>query len=104
MNEDKPKVQELEVIKNDVEINITLNSFMYHRLTRLLTTGIAFKDLEEFGQIVDKIKKGESTNDAIAYHTETILILMNALEDAAKAQGKTKMAKISLETGKEVVE
>lgn len=99
---DKANVQELEVIKDNVEITITFNSFLHHRLNRLLTGVIPFKSMEEFGQVVDAIKKGEASNNPLAYHTETILLLMGAIEESARANGKTRMARIDTLTGKEV--
>ena len=92
----------MEIIKDNVQITITFNSFMHHRLNRLLTGALPFKSMEEFGQVVDAIKKGEASNNNLAYHTETILLLMGAIEESARANNQTRMAKIDITTGKEV--
>ena len=102
MSENQTNIQEMEVIKDNVQITITFNSFLHHRLNRLLTGALNFKDMEEFGKVVDAIKKGDTSTHNLAYHTETILLLMGAIEESAQANGHTRLAKIDITTGKEI--
>jgi len=101
---EQPKVQELQIMKENGELKLTIPTIMYHRLNQLLLHGIPYKDMEELGKVIDLIKKGDTSNHPLAYHTETLLIMINYMEIAAREQSLIGVAKINLETGKEIIE
>jgi len=103
MSDEKPKIQEMQVLKDHVDVKLTIPSFMYHRLNQLLLHGIPYKDMEELGKVLEMVKTGNTSEHALAYHTETLILMINYIEVAAKEQDLIAIARIDLETGKEIL-
>jgi len=95
-------IKEIEVLKDNTEVTVKMNTFLYHRLHKMITNYLPFKDLEELGKVVEIIKSNKPHPDQLSYHTETILLIMNLIEEAAKEQGLTRRAKVDMDTGEEV--
>lgn len=88
MDQDKKQVQGIEL---GAIIDLKINGGMYSRLQDLLLHYSQQKPLEEFTKILQAVKNKEST-DTYSYHLETLLVLINGIEEAASAQGKIKTA------------
>jgi len=101
MEETKPKIiKEVETIPPDTDITITVNSYMYHRLQKILLGYMPFKDFEQLGQVIETIKSQGEHKDPLGYHAETILILMSLIEESAKRNKIVKTVKFDLSNGK----
>lgn len=91
---------EMELIREDAQIVLTVPASLYGRLQDLLFGGFHFKDHEELNQTLKKITEGNIGDDTRAYHLETVLCFIKDLEDAAKTQGFTFKTKVDPENRK----
>jgi hypothetical protein len=89
---------EIEFIKEDAQIKLTVPTGLYTRIQNLMLEMFAFKDHEEFNLTLKKITEGNIGDNVKAYHLETILILMKDLEDSAREQGFMFKKKVIIET------
>lgn len=98
------KIFDIEVFKEDIIITIEVPVAMVTRLNQLLLEFIPFKDEEHFLTTMKNIAD-KKFDDPFAYHTSTIMFLMNMLEDAARKQDKLQWVRYNADTNeKEIIE
>lgn len=100
--ENKSKLIETEVLKENTVITIELPVEYYFRLNQFLFEFFPFKDENHFGEIVKKIAEGKDETDFEAYNFRTLLSLQLLIEDAAKKQGHIQKVKIDPATGEKI--
>jgi len=80
-----------EAIPLDSTVSIEISGAFYARLHQFFYSVASSKSPEEFAKALEKIKSGKTSDDAWAYHLETLINLLKEVEDQAKIQGKIKM-------------
>jgi len=78
----------IDIIEDGTEIQITVDNNLYQRLQAMIFHFFPIKDMDQFAEIIQKIKADKSHEDPLAYHLHTILWLCGEFEEKAKAQGK----------------
>jgi len=96
------KFVDINVIKGDAQLNITVPAEMFERLQNLLYSGIHFKDPETAKRAITAVAAGTKDPNAETYHVRTLVWLLGLIEEAAEKQDQTLVKKFNLTTGKHV--
>jgi hypothetical protein len=92
MSEEKKEpqvIKDVEIIKDNGSVNITLPTKMYVRFQQLLFEVFGGDDEKEFIKKLEKVSKGDIEEDRIVYHMHTMITLISNMEVAAREQNLT---------------
>jgi len=102
MAEPTPNTTDVVYLKKDSVIDISIPAAIYYRIQMLLFNGIAYSDTQTMHKTLNNIKESDEDPDDATFHTRTLLVLMNLIEEAASKQDKTEIKKVDKTTGKPV--
>jgi len=83
----------IPIIKEDSIISIQVNGSFYARVQHLLIFLLEGLEPQKVQEIFDKIRDGK-IDEALAAHTETLVVLMNEIERQADTQGMIEESEI----------
>jgi len=99
MAEEKQEIIDVELIPQNQDFSITINTDLYARLQQLVLTGLAYKDKEHFDKCLEELRNNK-IEDPIAYHMQTLIHLIAKFEEAARKENVLQKKKFSFTDNK----
>ena len=81
------KAQQVEIFKEGIIISVDFSLPFFHRIQQMLLGITNEHKIEDVKSAVDKIKKGNQSLLPWEENLETLMILINTVEDKARADG-----------------
>ena len=86
-----------DTIPADVLVDIQISGSFYRRMMDLITMLSESVPLEEFKQVLERMKDNKPAEDLFELNVHTIISLIYEVEKEAKAQNKTVVSEIEVD-------